>query len=157
MSPIPCPTPLRRTILRLVFSPMGLLCGFVVLLIATCPGARGDQAISLLLANGGLQAGSSPASLDGLVVPPSPVNVHSARFDRTPISSARSKTPAERAADAAPARPLGEHDDLSHSRAALPLLVEPLTPSLNRPETAAIVPMTGPTVGIRSRLPAIGR
>ena len=41
MSPIPAPAPLRRAILRVVFSPAGLLCGFVLLLIATCPGARG--------------------------------------------------------------------------------------------------------------------
>ncbi len=41
MSPIPSPVPFRRTALRTLFSPMGLFVGFVVLLISTCPGARG--------------------------------------------------------------------------------------------------------------------
>ena len=41
MSPVPLPRRVRSTILRMMFSRTGLLCGFVVLVIFTCPGARG--------------------------------------------------------------------------------------------------------------------
>lgn len=40
MSPVPSPTSLRHRLARVLFSPAGLLCGFVVLLIVMCPGAR---------------------------------------------------------------------------------------------------------------------
>lgn len=155
MSPLPSPTPLRRALLRALFSPIGLLCGFVVLIIVTCPGARGDEAISVLLSNGGLNATTRPVSLDALAaagpVAPSRVVGRSTRFDRVPVSSARSKTPAERAAETGARPATGGTDDSTLSpRSPLPLLGDALT---DRPSSAGIVPMTGPAVGIRPKMP----
>lgn len=155
MSPLPSPTPIRRAFLRVVFSPVGLLCGFVVLLLVTCPGARGDDAISQLLANGGLTAGSRPANLDSLAAVqsrPSAALVRSTRIDRAPISGARSRTPAERAAATGSVREVGDTDGFRHSSSALPLLGDPLRETDGAgPASAGIVPMTGPAVGVRQK------
>ena len=149
MSPIPSPTPLRRRLARVLFSPAGLLFGFVVLLIVTCPGARGEGSLGLLSEGAsGLSTGSSLMSLD-LVVPATkpaaPRSIgRSTRFDRTAPSSIRSATPAERPADSA--------DTFRHIRSATPLLVDPLL--ADAPQVSATIrPMTGPPVGIRSRYP----
>lgn len=156
MSPIPSPTPLRRTIARLLFSPAALLLGFVVLLITTCPGARGEGAIGLLIANDGMltSASSDFAKLDMAITPvrvPASVSARSTRFDRAPASSARSATPAERSA--ATRAVGGESDALRHSRSTVPLLVDPLLDDVSSAPAARITPMTGPAVGIRPKLP----
>lgn len=159
MSPLPSPTPLRSLLLKVVFSPAGLLCGFVVLLIATCPGARGEEAISMLLANGGLSAAARPASLDSFVVTPlAPARTEIGRSVSTaPRSLARSKTPAERSAESARPTSAGGMDVPSPARSALPLVADPLAGAADRPTSAALVPMTGPAVGIRPRLPGSTR
>jgi hypothetical protein len=151
MSPLPSPTPLRRTVLRMLFSPGSLLFGFVVLIITMCPGARGEESFGLLALNAGL---SSPAAVDitTLDVPvaparSAPVIGRSTRFDRVPSSTARSATPAERSS-AAPA--VRDTESFRHSRSALPLLTDPL---LNDSASARISPMTGPAVGVRPKLP----
>ncbi|MFM7107054.1 MAG: hypothetical protein ACKOZU_00335 [Planctomycetaceae bacterium] len=41
MPRLPLPAPVRRAIVGMMLSPAGLMCGFVVLLLVTCPGARG--------------------------------------------------------------------------------------------------------------------
>lgn len=145
MSPIPSPTPLRRAVARILFSPAGLLFGFVVLLIATCPNARGDSSFGALLALGG---GSSSTDLARLDVPVAPATATSARAAKPFRSSWRSPTPAER----------GERYPTSSEAsegplAAVPLLTDPLLEGKATPPTAHISPMTGPTVGIRPKLP----
>lgn len=148
MSPIPSPTPLRRRLARLLFSPVGLLCGFVVLLIATCPGARGDDGLGLLSADLTAFAGVADVSVQPVAAPAkamvSKPFARSTRFDRTTPSSARSATPAERAA---------AKDALPHTRKAVPLLVDPLLTDSPQASAGDLRPMTGPPVGIRSRFP----
>jgi len=152
MSPLPSPVPLRRAILRMLFSPASLLLGFVVFIITTCPGARGEDAVSLLVTNGGLmpRAGADVTTLDVAVIPtrPAVLAARSTRFDRVPASSARSSTPAERVR-LAPA-PTGEI--FTNSRSTLPLLTDPLLDAAS--PSASLSPMTGPAVGIRSQLPS---
>lgn len=155
MSPIPSPAPLRRTVARILFSPAALLFGFVVLLITTCPGARGESSFGPLM---GTEAFRAPAvaelpNINVPVVPvarPSAVIGRSTRFDRVPSSSARSATLTERNA-AAPAA--ADSEAFRHSRLAMPLLVA--DPA--RAPAANINPMTGPAVGIRPKLPAAKR
>lgn len=152
MSPIPSPTPLRRRFVRALFSPAGLLFGFVLLIIVTCPGARGEGALGLLSVGDGLQASAAVGIMDlNLPVAPArPVMVaRSTRFDRPPSSTGRSATQAERRV-----APVGDAPDaFRHSRSALPLLVDPLLDTTPRAPAAAIKPMTGPAVGIRPTLP----
>lgn len=161
MSPLPSPTPLRRSIARVMFSPLGLLFGFVVLIMITCPGARGDDAISSLLANGGLEAGRHPANLADLPVVATRTTWRSTdrstTRDRAPISAARSKTPAERALESARNPLVDPSADGVEEPATLPLVSDPLAIGGTRASAAALVPMTGPAVGIRPRLPRTGR
>lgn len=157
MSPIPSPAPLRRRLARVLFSPASLLFGFVVLIIVTCPGARGDGGLGLLAVSDGLRTSAAVdfTNLDLPVTPARPaVMARSTRFDRTPTSTARSATPVERGA-AAPVA--GSADAFRHSRAALPLLVDPLLDATPQSPSAAIQPMTGPAVGIRPKLPTARR
>lgn len=161
MSPIPSPTPLRRTLARLLFSPAGLLFGFVVLLITTCPGARGEGSLGMLAENNGGLFSSSAIELakyDSIRVnpthQPSAAIGRSTRLDRVPTSSARSATPMERGA-AAPA-PV-DAEAFRHSRSTLPLLVDPMLDETARASSAGIRPMTGPAVGIRPKLPTAAR
>lgn len=155
MSPLPSPVPLRRAILRMLFSPASLLLGFVVFIITTCPGARGEDAMSLLVANGGLvpQVGSNVATIDVAVIPtrPAVLPVRSTRFDRVPASSARSSTPAERVR----LTPASTGEIFTNSRSTLPLLTDPLLDDAS--PSASLRPMTGPAVGIRSPLPSAAR
>lgn len=156
MSPLPSPTPLRRALLRVIFSPAGLLCGFVALIIVTCPGARGEDAIALLA---GPFAGPQISSVDlarfdmpvasRQAAPATGRPVHS---DRAPISSARSATPSERAR-----RVAGGVDRVAFpsARAASPVLVDPLFSEAAMSPAAPIRPLTGPPVGIRP--PVAGR
>jgi len=131
MSPLPSPTPLRRTFAKIVFSPSGLLFAFVVLVIVACPGARAADGVR-----------SSAASTDPLFmlakqgmnpdadvfVPPvrprmtTPIG-RSGRLDAVAPTKARSATPAERGEPAA------------------------------KVSSVTLRPMIGPPVGIRSRLP----
>lgn len=157
MSPIPSPTPIRRTVLRMLFSPAGLLFGFVVLLIATCPGARGGDAMDLLVENGGLPSFNDPtlARLESLAAHPAPALGPSSRVDRIPMSGARFATPAEQQARLSG---MGESQPLRHSRATLPLLFDPLPGEESAPmASSAIRPMTGPAVGVPRQLPTSRR
>lgn len=148
MSPIPSPVPLRRRLARILFSPAGLLCGFVVLLIVACPGARGDGSLGLIPAGHKTFTASADAlrlDLPKPVVPAArptdrPIG-RSTRFDRVPPSAARSATPSERAAGPAAS------EAFRHSRSTLPLLVDPLLADAPR-ISASVRPMTGPPVGI---------
>lgn len=151
MSPIPSPAPLRRAFLRALFSPGSLLFGFVVLIIITCPGARGEGVMGLLTENEGL-FGPDYLTLDMPVAEaePAPVISPAAKFGRMPSSTARSATPVERGGSPA----AGAGPSFRHSRAALPLLVDPLLDDAPRAPSVRISPMTGPTVGIRPKLPA---
>lgn len=159
MSPLPSPTPVRSAILRMVFSPTGLLLGFVVLLIVTCPGARGEESLGLLVTNDGLRSSAVDLSNFDVPVPPSrptPVIGRSSRYDRVPVSSARSATPLERGLRDREPRAV-DAESFRHSRAALPLLVDPLTGDAARAPSAKLNPMTGPAVGIRPQTPVAGR
>ena len=153
MSPLPCPTPLRRAILRKLFSPAGLLLGFVVFIITTCPGARGDDAVSLLAASGGFvpRVGIDATTLDAVVTPvrPATVAARSTRFDRALPSSTRSSTPTGRVRVA----PGPTSEIFTNSRSTLPLQTDPLLDDAAAP-AAGLRPMTGPAVGIRPKLPA---
>ena len=130
MSPVPSPTPLRRTFAKIVFSPTGLLFAFVVLVVVTCPGARAADGLRtaastdplLMLAKQGM-------NLDADVfVPPvkprmtTPIG-RTGRLDAVAPTKARSAMPAERGEPAA------------------------------KVSSVSLRPMIGPPVGIRSRLP----
>lgn len=157
MSPVPSPMPLGRSLARILFSPPSLLVGFVVLLIGTCPGARGEGTGTLIpdglatfvsgqnaLANLDLSAPAviapTPARL-----PVRPTIRESSRLDRLKPTAVRSAAPQE--------RPGAEPDSFKHSRAALPLLVEPLLAEGKAAQASGLRPMTGPPVGIRPKLP----
>lgn len=164
MSPLPSPSPLRNAILRTVFSPMGLFFGFVVLIMVMCPGARSDDAISLLLSNGGMESRRGLVDVDALEAVPSPAISRtigrSTRSGRAPISSARSKTPSERAAESAALSQAPRQSralPLQHSPSTLPILADPVTTDRAVDAPAAIVPMSGPAVGIRERASRYGR
>lgn len=159
MSPLPSPTPVRSAILRVIFSPMTLLLGFVVFVIATCPGARGEESLGLLMKNDGLRSSTLDlSSFDVPVAPNRPTAVigQSTRLDRAPVSSARSATPMERGLRHRDPDSV-DAESFRHSRAALPLLVDPLTAGAARAPSAKINPMTGPAVGIRPKTPVAGR
>lgn len=148
MSPIPSPTPLRRVAARLLFSPAGLLFGFVVLLIATCPGARGESGFANILA---LSEGAPAGDWTRLDVPVAPATASEtiSRPSKSRRSSWRSPTPAER----------GEGGDtiinaLGDSPTTASLVADPVVERNAAAQTTRLKPMTGPTVGIRSKLPA---
>lgn len=149
MSPIPSPTPLRRTLCRLLFSPAGLLFGFVLLLIATCPGARGDEEAVASAKRTGFAAGTDLPTFDltkPLAAPPAARPfARSTRFDRGAASPARPVRTEDRSG--------GSFDSFRHSRAVLPLLVDPVIDAAARGATTSLTPMSGPAVGIRPRLP----
>lgn len=154
MSPVPSPVPLRRTLSRVLFSPTGLLFAFVVLLITTCPGARGEMGFDDLLA---VEVGASSADITALDVPVAPTPAprvigRSTRFDRPKASSLRSPTGVERgeraAAGAEPFRDV---------RSPLPLLKDPIFDDAASNPLSGIRPMTGPAVGIEPRLTAASR
>lgn len=161
MSPLPSPAPLRRSILKVMFSPLGLFCGFVLIIMATCPGARGDEAFSMLLANGGLQSTKQPADLDQfqpvVTRPVAGVADRPILRERAPISAARSKTPAERARESARGPVGGASESVQHTPSALPLFADPIAAGGERGSSASLVPMTGPAVGVRRQLPRSGR
>lgn len=134
MSPLPNPTPIRHAILRIVFSPAALLCGFIVLVISTCPGARGETAIEMLAANGGLSAQAGNAADDRGI--PSAVRLGTSA-GRGPQSSI-----------------LAPEEMFPHSRSAVPLLVAPLPGEVTRgPSASLVMPMKGPAVGVPRKLP----
>lgn len=153
MSPVPSPMPLRISFARILFSPPSLLLGFVALLIVTCPGARGEGAATLI--PDGLATFTSGANtlaqLDlsaPAVAAPTPVRPtirEPSRLDRLKPAAARSAAPRERTEAAT--------DSFTHSRAALPLLVDPLLADARQAQATGLRPMTGPPVGIRPKLP----
>lgn len=123
MSPLPSPTPLRRALLRVVFSPAGLLFGFVVLLLVTCPGARGEVPSSGL--------GTFSSSYGSSALPDiTNLQVTISRRDRPTSSVARSATPSERATSARP-------------------VYEGLQDRDARSAAVRLVPMSGPAVGVK--------
>jgi hypothetical protein len=149
MSPIPSPTPLRRRLSRLLFSPAGLLFGFVLLLIATCPGARGDEAAGSARRTG-FAAGTDLPTFDltkPLAAPPAARPfARSTKFDRRATSATRPVRIEDRTG--------GSSDTFRHSRSVLPLLVDPVIDAAARGATTSLTPMSGPAVGIRPKLPA---
>ena len=149
MSPVPSSFPLRRKVSQFLFSPTGLLVGFVVLLIATCPNARGELMNNMFAMNGGLPT----ADLTNLSVPVAPAAAprvigRSTKFDGPQASSLRPATPSERGERTSTAT-----GPFRHSRSPLPLLVDPILEEGSQASAGRISPMTGPTVGIRPRLP----
>lgn len=143
MSPVPGPIPLRHRLTRLLFSPAGLLCGFVFLLIATCPGARGDDAAGILSASFGTFALASdvsvpPVSATAKAATSKPFG-RSTRFDREWSSSKRVPTSVERVA---------AKDALPHTRKVVPLLIDPSLTDSPRTSASNPTPMTGPPVGV---------
>ncbi|MFM9011069.1 MAG: hypothetical protein ACKON8_09420 [Planctomycetota bacterium] len=143
MSPVPGPLPLRHRLTRLLFSPAGLLCGFVFLLIATCPGARGEDASGILSANFGTFAFASdvnvpPVSAAAKAVTSKPFG-RSTRFDRERMSSARVAAPVDRVAT---------KDALPHTRKVVPLLIDPSLTDSPRMPAPGPTPMTGQPVGV---------
>lgn len=158
MSSIPGPTSLRRSIMRIACSPAVLLGGFAALLIVTCPNARGVDALDVLIPNRGtiVDGSTNPLLLDVPASPTRPAHAKdraSAR-DRLPRSSVRSATLEERGAGSPGA---GDVELFRYSRAAVPLLVEPLSVDASEGEPARIVPMTGPAVGVRAKAPPSAR
>lgn len=154
------PTPtLRQAILGSLLTPAGLFCCLVAVLIATCPGARGDGAgdegqwlsDSLIAPAARVRVAGGSHAWGDAVVDVGPA-VSMAAFDaplmeeRGPVVKfARSAAPDERSAGETP-----DADALGHSKAALPLLVDPmLAPSASAPR-AAPRPLTGPAVGVVS-------
>lgn len=149
MSPLPSPTPLRRKFTRVLFSPAGLLFGFLVLLITTCPGARGDgSAAANPSRRTGFAAGTQLPSFD--LTKPLPAQpaarpfARSTRFDRSATSPVSATPPAS--------RPGAPADQFRHSRAVLPLLVDPVLDAAAGDSATSLTPMTGPAVGIRPTL-----
>lgn len=143
MSPVPGPLPLRHRLTRLLFSPAGLLCGFVFLLIATCPGARGDDPSAILSANFATFGFASdvsvpPVSASSKAVTSKPFG-RSTRFDREWSSSNRGSAPAER---------IAAKDALPHTRTVVPLLIDPPLTDSPRTSTSNPTPMTGEPVGV---------
>jgi len=143
MSPVPGPLPLRHRLTRLLFSPAGLLCGFVFLLIATCPGARGDDASAILSANFATFGFASDVSVppvsataDSLASKPFG---RSTRFDREWTAAARVTAPVDRVAAT---------DALPHTRKVVPLLVDPSLTDSPRMSAPSPTPMTGQPVGV---------
>jgi hypothetical protein len=157
MSPVPEQIPRRISFARVLCSPPSLLLGFVVLLIVTCPGARGEGVVTLipdglatfvsgantledLDVSASAVAATTPARL-----PVRPMIRESSRLDRLKPKAARSAAPRERSEAAT--------DSFTHSRAALPLLVDPLLAEGKPAQASGLRPMTGPPVGIRPKLP----
>lgn len=142
------PANTRRSVLRLICSPGGLAVGFVVLLVATCPGSRGDGAVELFLSqDGGLSGPMASASSTSIAVDPltaaATAPVH--RFaDSGSQPFGRSKTPSERAKVDVPATG-GRIDMFRRMRGTLPMLVAPL-PGMTGLSTN-LEPMTGASVG----------
>ena len=150
---------LREAILGSLLTPTGLFCCLVALLIATCPGARGD---------GDRDSGTWLS--EGAITPAGRVNVmggshawgdatvdvgpaaRMAAFDKslaesdTPlVKFARSAGPDERRSDDA-----ADADVMGHSKVALPLLVDPLLTTAAAPRPTPR-PLTGPAVGVVPR------
>lgn len=123
MSPLPSPTPLRRVFLRMVFSPAGLLFGFVVLLLVTCPGARGEVPSVGLGSIDGLYAVGSAPDITNL-------QVTVTRSDRPALAIGRSATPSERATAGRPA-------------------IDGIKTQNGRSVASRFVPMSGPMVGVK--------
>lgn len=154
MSPLPNPAPTRYALLRVLCSPTSLLLYFVVIVIVTCPGARGDNALHMLSPSQFFQspiADLSRLEMQETATRSAPVVPRPTSFDRATVSLPRSPTPSERGGrigvSEAPARPAGL------ARSALPLLSDPaIEPSARAASTGTIRPMTGPTVGVSSRV-----
>lgn len=151
MSPIPSPTPMRRTVLRFVFSPTVLVCSFVLFLIVVCPNARGEDVFGIFAPQAGhpFPGGSDLMSLNVPVAAARPVKTSA--IARPTMPSVRSATLEERG-PVAPA--VEEAEPFRHSRAALPLLVEPLQSVSAKDPFAHLSPMTGPAVGVKAKVPA---
>lgn len=150
MSPIPSPTPLRRVFARLLFSPASLLFGFVVLIVVTCPGARGDEGAGSISSRDPV-FGSSAAVLNlgfkATASAPAPRKAigRSTRFDRAPAAATSGAPAAQRGSTARGAA--------GDSQTALPLFVDSLLGAGAARPAVDIRPMTGPPVGIRTSLP----
>lgn len=154
MSPIPSPVPLRRTVARLLFSPTGLLFAFVVLLLTTCPGARGQSGFDQLLA---MEVGAMATDITTIAVPVAPSSTprvigRSTRFDRPRESAAQAPAAVERGARAGAGA-----DPLRDARLSIPLLDDSLFDEAAGNLPPRIRPMTGPAVGIEPRLPNAAR
>lgn len=145
MSPLPSPSPLRRSIARILFSPAGLLFGFLAIVIAACPGARSSEPVLITANTKAVLAGSS-GSAGFILTAPMPLNSkprvvgRSRRFD----GIAPATVPA--------AGPAGSADALRNVKTILPLLVDPLLTDTPRVSAATPTPMTGQPVGIATRL-----
>ena len=148
MSPIPSPTPLRRVFARLLFSPAGLLCGFVVLLVLTCPGARGAEGAKPISPHSAIFGSSATVVNLGFqptaAATPTPRRAigRSTRFDRAPEGATTSASAARRGSAAPSSRGLPQTD--------LPLFVDSLLGTTASKPESDISPMTGPPVGVRT-------
>lgn len=151
---------LRLAIFGSLLTPTGLFCCLVALLIAVCPGARGDgdQAGSAWLSDAAITpasrvqiAGGSHAWGDAVVdVGPA---ASMAAFERplagqrgSMVKFARPAAPDERGSPAS-----RDADVLGHSKAALPLLVDPLLTTAAAAPRPTPRPLTGPAVGVAPR------
>ena len=145
MSPIPSPTPLRRVFARLLFSPAGLLCGFVVLLVLTCPGARGAEGTKPISPHSAI-FGSSATVVNLGFQPTAAAPTarraigRSTRFDRVPEARAKVAPAAQRGP--------GVEAAARQSPTDLPLFVDSLLGAEAAKSESDIRPMTGPPVGI---------
>lgn len=142
MSPVPSPVPLRRKLSRFLFSPTGLLFAFVVLLITTCPGARGEGGFDQLLA---MEIGASAADITAV-----PVSVAAAPAPRVIGRSTRFDRPRVPTAVEGSERATAGGDSLRDDRLpVLPLLNDPLFDDAAGNPPPRIRPMIGPTVGVQ--------
>lgn len=145
MSPLPSPSPLRRSIARILFSPAGLLFGFLAIVIAACPGARSSEPVLITPNTKAVLAGGSNSTrfilMQNTPMSPKPrVIGRSRRFDGI----------APATTDPA-AGPVGSADALRNVKTVLPLLVDPLLTDTPRVSAANPTPMTGQPVGIATR------
>jgi len=137
MSPLPSPAPLRRSIARILFSPAGLLFGFLAIVIVACPGARSSEPVLITANTKAVLAGGS-GSTRFILMQNTPMNPkprvigRSSRFDGI----------------APAAGPAGSADALRNVKTILPLLVDPLLTDAPRVSEATPTPMTGQPVGI---------
>lgn len=150
MSPLPSPSPLRRSIARILFSPAGLLFGFLAIVIAACPGARSSEPVLITANTKAVLAGGS-GSAGFILTAPMPLNSkprvvgRSRRFDGI--------APASGSATAPTAGPAGSADALRNVKTILPLLVDPLLTDTPRVSAATPTPMIGQPVGTATSLP----
>jgi len=145
MSPLPSPAPLRRSIARILFSPAGLLFGFLAIVIVACPGARSSEPVLITANTKAVLAGGS-GSTRFILMQNTPLTLkprvigRSRRFDGIAPAAGSATAPAD--------GPAGSADALRNVKTILPLLVDPLLTDAPRVSEATPTPMTGQPVGI---------